>query len=327
MISHAGFNGPAIPFARPRRGLSLFFALLLAGLTTGGMDAAAGETLKIAVVVSSNLKPYLDAVQGFQSHLEKEETGKSTVYFLDPEHDAANTLLTGKLQNENFALITAVGPEAMAYLWNTFTEEVPRKLYCVVLNPDRVVPGHQTLCGVPLNIPVHVQIEEFIRQLPRLRRVGLIYDPANNAAFAAAAVAAARPHGIEIIHLQVRGRNEILRVLDSRWKNISALWVIPDATVISESLVLFIIKGAIANNVAVFGFNRFFTDSGAAIALVCDYEAIGRQTAALASDILKGLPCPPAIPAYEAVVNKRVLKTLGILPARQQDSPVGAGTP
>jgi len=302
-----------------RTGRLLFAVLLLIGSAAMGQPALAADAPKIAVVVSSNLKPYLEAVQGFQNHLAQFGADKPSVHFLDPDYDPAHTLLTGKLRGENPTLIAAVGPEATGYLWTTFPDAIPHKLYAMVLNPERVVPGNAPLSGVPLNIPIEVQLHELSKTFPHLGRVGLIYDPANNAAFAAAAGIAARSYGIAMIDLQVRSRGDIMKVLESRWKDISALWVIPDATVISESLIHFILKGAIANNVAVFGYNRFFTDSGAALALVCDYEAIGRQTAALALATLAGEPDTMVVPAYEVVMNPRVLKTLGLVPARVSD--------
>jgi putative tryptophan/tyrosine transport system substrate-binding protein len=316
LVAHCG---SALAVCMGLIGRLLFAALLLIACAAMGQPLFAGDAPQIAVVVSSNLKPYLEAVQGFQNHLAQSGAEKPNVHFLDPDYDPAHTLLTGKLHSENPALIAAVGPEATDYLWATFPDATPHKLYAMVLNPERVVPGNASLAGVPLNIPIEVQLRELSQTFPHLGRVGLIYDPANNAAFAAAAGNAARFHGIAIIDLQVRSRGDIMNVLESRWKDISALWVIPDATVISESLIHFILKGAIANNVAVFGYNRFFTDSGAALALVCDYEAIGRQTAALALATLAGDPDGRVVPAYEVVVNTRVLKTLGIVPARASD--------
>ncbi len=327
MYSFIALFSSALAVCVGRTGRLLFAVLLLIGSAAMGQPALAGDAPKIAIVVSSNLKPYLEAVQGFQNHLAQSGADKPSVHFLDPDYDPAHTLLTGKLRGENPTLIAAVGPEATGYLWTTFPDAITHKLYAMVLNPERVVPGNASLSGVPLNIPIEVQVQELGKTFPHLGRVGLIYDPANNAQFAGAARIAAQSHGISIIDLQVRSRADIMKVLESRWKDIGALWVIPDATVISESLIHFILKGAIANNVAVFGYNRFFTDSGAALALVCDYEAIGRQTAALALATLAGKPDPNVVPAYEVVVNTRVLKTLGIVPARASDPTEGQRRP
>lgn len=74
----------------------------------------------------------------------------------------------------------------------------------------------------------------------------------------------------------------------------------------------FIIKEAIASNVAVFGYNQYFIDSGAAASLVRRYASIGRQTAVKAIDLLSDQPCSADLPDYEVVINPEVFGTIGL---------------
>jgi hypothetical protein len=93
--------GSALAVRMGRTGRLLFAALLLIGSAAMGQPAWAGDAPKIAVVVSSNLKPYLEAVQGFQNHLALFGTDEPSVHFLDPDCDPSHTLLTGKLRSES----------------------------------------------------------------------------------------------------------------------------------------------------------------------------------------------------------------------------------
>ena len=96
------------------------------------------------------------------------------------------------------------------------------------------------------------------------------------------------------------------------WKEIDVLWLIPDRTVISESIVQHIIKEALFNRVPVIGYNRFFYESGAAFSFVFDYIELGKQTAKLAIDMLSGKACQKNNPVFHAWLNPRVISRLGI---------------
>ncbi|MFZ5569112.1 MAG: ABC transporter substrate-binding protein [Thermodesulfobacteriota bacterium] len=305
-------------FAAPRRTGVGLLPVLMASLMVTLM--AAGRVLpaenpppsSAAVVVSQKIRPYLDALQGIQSSFEQKDHMSLDVSFLEPETDPDHTVLIRRLKKERFHLLIAVGPEAMELIWKTFPDETVPKVFAMVLHPEKIVPEAKGWCGIPLDIPAQIQVREIGRKLPKTRRIGLIYDPANNSDFAAGAAAAARDHGIDIVPLTVKSRSDILAVFKKHRKDINALWVIPDHTVISESIILFLIKEAIASNVAVLGYNRFFTDSGAALGLVCDYQAIGKQAAAMGLDRLEGRPCHLAVPAFKVLLNHQVLEALHI---------------
>lgn len=301
-------------FANLRK-IAFFVLSILAiiGWTAGWAAPSEAKAMySVAVVVSQKIRPYLDALQGIQSAFEKEEGVRLEVLFMEAEKDPEHKSLIRRLEKEKFDLLLAVGPEAMELIWNAFPKEAVPKIFAMVLHPEKIAPGSSALCGIPLGIPVQTQVMEFSRNLPRVKRIGLIYDPVNNSDFAAGAEQAAREYGINIVPLKVGARSDILSVFQNQWRDITALWMIPDHTVISESLILFMIKEAIAKNVAVLGYNRFFTDSGAAMALACDYQAIGKQAAGMALDKLAGGACHVEVPAYRVLLNTQVLEALKI---------------
>ncbi|MCJ8499380.1 ABC transporter substrate-binding protein [Desulfatitalea alkaliphila] len=318
----AASSGRTAALRRPVRILlSLPALLLLIPVIVAGATAVPPEAARISVVVSSNLKPYMETLQGLEAGLQAAAAATPTVHFLDPLNDPSHTLLAGILQKQDPDLLISVGPEAMAFCWNAFADQPPPMVYSMVLHPHRVVPEAPSLCGISLSLAPDLQLRHFQHAFPRLERLGLIFDPAHNEPFAVAAATAAERLGITLVPLAVRQRQEIPSVLDRHWHDIEALWVIPDATVISESLVHFIIKRALTHGVPVFGYNQFFADSGAALALVCDYEAIGRQAAEAATALLQGRPCPATHPAHEVVLNERVLQALGMTASPPPDRP------
>lgn len=292
--------------------------------TIGDSNPALASVLdecRIGVIVSLKIKPYMDAVKGIDSTFESHDNIKWDVLFLDPNEDLCQSLLIEKIADKNYNLLLAVGPEAMRLIWGAFPGETPLKLFSMVMNPKQELLQNKPFCGVPLDIPADIQLGEFNRYLPSFTRIGLIYDPRNNTDFANAASIAASRRGIEMVHLKIDDRRQILPEFRRLRMKIDALWMIPDATVISESIIPFIIKEAIANNVAVFGYNRFFHENGALISLVRDYEAIGKHSARMVLSVLGGGSCQLDVPDYEVMQNPEVLDAIGYPKAHDQQRP------
>ncbi len=270
------------------------------------------DQIRVAAVVSLKIRPYLQALESVQEQMRMAKRTRLDVIYLEEHAAGDQARLAEKLEGMHYTAMLAIGPEAMKFNWNAFPGKHPAKTFCMVLNPESLVPAGRVGCGVPLNIPVYEQLYTFTSYLPDLKRIGLIYNPEHNAGFARQADLSAQYLGVSLVHLAVDKRSDILPVLQSSWRDIDALWMIPDRTVISKSLILYIIKHGIANNVAVLGYNRFFTESGAAMALVRNYKAIGRQAAEMTIRVSDGGACPTVIPGYDVVLNKEVLDALKI---------------
>jgi putative ABC transport system substrate-binding protein len=163
------------------------------------------------------------------------------------------------------------------------------------------------------------------RGLPAVKRLGLLYDPRYNADFFEKALTEAASSNLKIVPLKVSSKKDIPDVLKQNWGNMDALWLIPDQTVISESIVQYIIKEALFSKIPVIGYNRFFYESGAALAFVFDYEELGRQTGRLAVSALAGKPCEKEAPVFRVWQNLRVLNKLGIRVPENKTPPIEAG--
>ena len=76
---------------------------------------------------------------------------------------------------------------------------------------------------------------------------------------------------------------------------------------------------------AVIGYNKFFYESGAALAFTLDYRRIGEQTGRMAVDILSGMECKRELPTFHTWINERVIQKLGMEPPKQYRPPLEAG--
>jgi putative ABC transport system substrate-binding protein len=279
---------------------------------------------KVAVVVSQDIRPYIEAVEGMSAVLAERANAKIEVFSLEKIKGKSRDLLMESLTPEKFALTIAIGPEAV----KSVSEAVPPGadwLYSMILNPPGVSEKTETACGVPLDLPAGRQLEMIARGLPAVRCLGLLYDPRYNAGFFGEAAAGDFSPGSNIVPLTVSSKTEIPAVLKQHWENIDALWLIPDQTVISESIVHYIIKEALFRGVPVIGYNRFFYESGAALAFVFDYEEIGRQTGRMAAAVLAGTACEKEFPVFRVWQNLRVINKLGLSISEEKTPPIEAG--
>jgi putative ABC transport system substrate-binding protein len=238
----------------------------------------------------------MDAVDGFRNQLE----GNFDVVYLEDQK-----LRTDDPQD----LWVAVGPQAMEELWKS--PDLKRKFYMMVLHPKKVVDPDQSLCGIPLDLSFSFQMNLITRTFPQIRRVGILYDPRFNRRSIAEARKAASIYNLELMELQVSHRKEIPDVLKTAWDRIDLLWVIPDRTVISETIIRYLIKESLLHGSGLVGYNKFFLESGATMAFVIDYKELGRKAGQMAEVYVREDLCWSAQPPVRLKINGRAVKHLG----------------
>ena len=255
----------------------------------------------------------MEALEAMEETIFAQMGIKLEVFHIDNDFEKSRDELIKRLADKDEATVfIAVGPEAAHLLWSDLPAGKGKKIFTMVLNPEKALPFQQNLCGISLNIPLENQLRVLNQVVPGLNRIGLIYNPEYNAAFAKQAAQTGATMGITIIPLEVAARNEIPAVLQNNWKGINGLWMVPDQTVIAESLVTFIIKESLSRGVPVIGFNRYFYENGASLCYLFDYKEIGRQTGRLLMELVNGAPCSNKAPDFKVWCNIEVLKALGV---------------
>lgn len=303
----------------------IFIILTVVLLFHGIAEPADRRTPKVAIVISQAIRPYLIAVEGLREELARDTRAKIEEFDLKKFKGRGRDLLSMDLKKGRFDLSIAIGPSATRFVWETFPSRDVQKLYTMVLTLEGILAPEQPACGITLRIPVKTQIQLISSGLPSVKKLGVLYDPVYNAEFVNQAAGYAPDIGFEIIPLVISSRKEIPIVLKQNWKKLNALLLIPDRTVISERIVQYIIKEAILKKVAVIGYNRFFYESGAALAFVLDYREIGRQTGRAAMRMLSGEACKEEPPLFHAWINKRVIQKLGIELIEEYQPPLRIG--
>ena len=276
--------------------LMLISLFLIVSVSFGGEN-----DIRTAVLVSESIRPYVEASEGFSEAM----PGKVTEFTIKrPKRTIPDDLLESK-----WDIIVAIGPHATSLL-PSIPGDTPR-VYTMVLNPQSVIPEDVPIAGVSLNIPARFQAKVITNALPDIRRVGVFYNPKYSSGLVDQLREAGRENGLVLAPIRVLSQKDIRNSLDERLESMDALLMIPDPTVISESIVVFLIKEALKKRVPVIGYNRFFLEKGALLSFVIDYKGVGRRTALLAKGILNGLESKSLPPPVSVEVNRKLAKKFG----------------
>ena len=250
-------------------------------------------------------------VKGFEAAIDRPSVriffdGNGVPYSKDP--------LFSRFEYSEFAAVVAVGPKALAFMdkrkWKG------PLFYSMVLNPeDQVAPGKK-LCGVSLNIFSLDQLSMIHTILPRVNRIGVIYNPENNQKWFNAASTLSKIKDVTLVSMKVSKASDIGGLFTEK-PAIDALLFIPDATVISRPLIRYIIKKSYLYSIPAIGYNRFFHESGCAMSFDIDYTAVGVRTARDVELFLEKRECFDSGPVYKILLNEKVVKSLGVVIAKK----------
>jgi putative tryptophan/tyrosine transport system substrate-binding protein len=281
--------------------------------------AAHAAGAEIAILRSSDLKAYNDAIEGF-----KATAPGGTTY---TEYDLRGDLERGKqlarkLRASDSSLVVAVGLKA-ALAAKLEIVDIP-VLYMMILDPLKHRLSAENMTGVLLEIPADRQFKIMRAFLPTLRRIGMMYDPDKTAPKLKAAESRASTHEFQLRGFPVENEKDIPQQLRALLSESEALWLIPDSTVLTDESIRFILESALAKHVPVIGFSSEFTRLGALLSMSVDYSEVGREAGLLAKRILDGeklLPLKPVVvQRVRITVNLKTARYLGIVIPKELDS-------
>jgi len=265
----------------------------------------------VGLLISSDIKPFLMMVKGFEAGI---DAPSIRIFFDKNGLPYSKDPLFSRFDFSAFTAIVAVGPRALTFLdkkkWRN------PLFYSMVLNPMDQVSQGRKLCGVSLNIFSLDQLSMIHIILPKENRIGVIYNPLNNQRWFDFASVLSKTKGITLVPLKVAKGSDIKDIFITKPK-IDALLFIPDATVISRTLIQYIIKKSYLYAIPAIGYNKFFHDSGCVMSFDIDYTAVGVQTARIVELFLEKGVCIDSGPDYKILLNEKVVKSLGIEVAKK----------
>ncbi len=298
--------------------LSLLSAVLC-WLMAISIERTEAASVEIAILKSSELKAYNEALAGFKA------TAPGTAIYT--EYDLRGDLERGKqlarkIRASDCALVIAVGLKA-ALAAKLELAETP-VLYMMILDPLKHRLTGSNMAGVRLDVPLDQQLKIMRKFLPAVRRIGLLYDPDKSSATLKEAESLAASHDVQLHGFPVSNGKDLPTQLRALLSEVEALWLIPDSTALTEDSIRYILESALAKQVPVIGFSPELTRLGALLSVSITYNEVGRETGQLAKAILdtnKPLP-PKPVPVQHVhlTVNLKTARYLGLIIPKSVES-------
>lgn len=262
--------------------LPLFFALLplITLIPRQTFPATA------VVVKSADAAVYREAIEGFQA-----VTGLKAASVFDLEGDPGNgPAVVQKVKGlpDRPDLIYAVGIYALQALVGRITD-IPI-VFSMVLNPPVVIgPQARNITGASMNVSVDVQLRSLKQLAPQARRIGVVYDPSKTGFLVAAAQRIAPELGVTVVARAIDSPRASVAALDELEKRVDALWILPDATVLSPETVQYMLLVSFRRKIPLLGLSDSQAKMGALLAISFrSGQDVGRQAGELAKAILGG---------------------------------------
>lgn len=147
----------------------------------------------------------------------------------------------------------------------------------------------------------------------KVRRVGVIHNPAKSGWYVKQARQAAAAIGIELVTREVATPREVLDKLVALGGTVDALWMLPDTTAVTRETTEAYFRFGQQHTVPVVSFAANYLGLGAAAVLEIDRVALGRQAGGVVNGVLGGTRSTAVnFPHNTAVrTNPVVLKLLG----------------
>ncbi len=269
--------------------LPLLAALAAALLGVVHGPAAAADSRRLLVVSSRAGDPYDQVIKGFREQFTRGDAGWTVDVQVLPEGDAKPAKLALDAHGGP-ALVFAVGAVAAKAVRHELPE-VPL-VEGLVLRRDLPEDAPHT-AGVHLEFPLELQLEWIHRMIPAAKSVGVLYNPARNAAVIESATRLAGKSGLTLRAVPVPGPTDLPAALESVG-GVDALWSIPDDTVLTPQTARQILLFSFRNRIPVVGLSAAWVKAGALYALDWDFEDLGRQCAELAGPLARGTAAGPA---------------------------------
>jgi len=257
------------------------------------ISSAAVSTKKVAVVMRPGIPAYETVLENLKAELKSSNAAvRVEVYEMSSEEDNPFE----KLKKDVPAVVVPFGTKATMLAKDNF-KRTP-VVFTMVLNPEKEGIKADNITGVSLDAPVFEQFKAVKSALASVKRIGIMYNPANSSDFIEEAKKSVKGLNIELVLKPVASSKDIPAMLEEIKTEIDVIWAVPDSTVYNSATSRHILLFSLRNKLPVIGFSASFAKAGAVVGVYSSYEDIGRQTAEQIVEILNGKK-PSEIPVLK----------------------------
>jgi putative ABC transport system substrate-binding protein len=259
----------------------LFLALFLAMSLARAQPARVGmDRPTVAVIKSRNFVQYNAVVSGFEVALRKVYPSANFLV-LDLEDDEVSAKLASSVEGAAPALVFTLGVPA-AQLAQEHLADLPM-VFALVLDP---VSGGIQSPGVTMAVSPGAKLDVCARVFPGATH-GVIYSGKSLAAYGHMAEAC-RQRGIKLVARRVDSAGAFPSAFKELCNETEFFIMLADSSLYFPQSVEFLLREAVARNVAVCGLAAPYTRAGALISVEGDYRDMGAQAGEIGGRILMG---------------------------------------
>jgi putative tryptophan/tyrosine transport system substrate-binding protein len=297
---------------------AFFFASTIAAIGVSPPACCADDPV-IAVIRSRIIKPYNDALAGFESALNTSRSHVTLRIFDLEAVEGKGEKGLQEIASVKPVLTFAIGTEAAVFAKEKL-KDLP-VVFSMVLDPVKAgivaspTASGDSLRGVTLDISPEVQFAKLKELLPAARRVGILYNPEETEWLNGTKRTAERMN-LAIVAKAVNSGADVPARLDELSREVDCVWAQVAPSIYNSQSSQYIILTLIRNKMPFIAFSSQYVKAGALAALECDYSDIGRQSAEIAIMVLQGHASGAVALSFPAkvrmVVNKRIAELLGV---------------
>lgn len=217
----------------------------------------------------------------------------------------ASSIVILKEKLADSSVFVTIGPLASRAVKENFVEKP------LIYIMSSIKDAGERSCGISFDVPTKIQFKQFLR-LGRIRKVGVIYNPAGPVADNVAELK--REIGLKVVELLTR-KPPSEKELEKFFRKIDSLWLLPDPVLVRSIAVLkYIVSSALKFRVKVFASPalRTIVNWGALATVVHDTEKVAEKVEKMVESSLLGKRCRHIYSPLKLIVNKSTAVKLKI---------------
>jgi|GEM_PF-1691141 len=263
---------------------------------------------KACAVLSNDVKPYREAVQGF-----KQSFKGSVDEIVMPKDPSKASEILGRISGTGCDVVLTMGSSALKFLRLRLTDKPI--VFAMTLSPSAAATKGLNITGVYLEPPPNLALSTIRRILPAARRVGVMHS-SSGSNYLDDARRYASGMGLELVSIPTPKISDAVRQSVNVATRCDVIWMIPDLVTSTKPVFKALLESSLRNNVPIFALAQKHVEGGALATLSTDYRANGTQAGVIANRIVAGTQARSITPEYSAkagvILNEKTAKRLGI---------------
>ncbi|MCW5982377.1 MAG: hypothetical protein KIT09_30100 [Bryobacteraceae bacterium] len=292
------------------------FMVLILGIH---VTIALGQTAttvpaRIAVVTSSSVPAYAEALEGLKKGL---EDLSASIELLDLDREGIRDTFEETLRERSNALVICIGSDAhrIASRAGAAAPFITTMILGGMTIANEQSAGRERLVGaVTLETAISTIALNLAALFPDMKRLGILLGPESGIRREPELRAEAQRAGFTLRVARAAGPAALLEAFHTLEGDVDFVWCLPDEALYTAATVKPLLMASLRSRLPLIGFSASFARAGAAIAFYPDYADVGVQTAKMARRYVASRQRQSwETPRKTMVaVNQRVLRILGL---------------